>query len=322
MADLSVGVLIGGRGKAQHPSFSTKKYHEAHQRLLSLAAKRGISVYNAVIRSYDSKRKGFKIYYDYADPSWPKIEDGLLQPDVLWDRAFFSYVLHSKKVSIARDFRIVNDPRLTMLSSEKITPQLLFPEYTIPSYVVWRREEIATALEALSGKKLVVKPSQGSGGEGVRIMERDAVARIRKVPRHGYVIQEMVDTSGGVPGIVKGPHDLRLVFVGNIVSYAYIRMPPDGSLISNVARGGTMLDVPTDTLPKELDGVIKTVLERFSLFPYKIFTVDFLFDTDGRPYIVELNYSPGLYFQPEDFDVQARFFSDVLDHLAAAAGKA
>ncbi|MCA9375817.1 MAG: hypothetical protein KC925_02015 [Candidatus Doudnabacteria bacterium] len=316
--ELILGILIAGTGnKAEGPTFGGEKYRAPYQSLVDEAASRGMKTYRVFAESYDAERGGFTSFYDLSDPAWPRTTDGFIQPSVLWDRAPFSFELHRRKLELVRTIPMVNDPLFSLTAASKLAPNELFSDYAIPTRVIWRQEQLEEAAEALSGDRLVAKPMIGTGGKGVHILPREQIKELTDIPPSGLVLQELVDTTVGIPGIADGPHDLRLVFVGEEVCYASVRIPPEGSLISNVARGATKHVIQPDLLPSELNEVIELIRERFAVFTHKIYSVDFLFGPDG-PRVVEMNYTPGFFFEDEDRATQDRFFALTMDHLRSA----
>ncbi|MCA9375816.1 MAG: hypothetical protein KC925_02010 [Candidatus Doudnabacteria bacterium] len=318
MASITIGILHHEEEPKEAFSIKDPKYDKAHRRLMELAIDRGHRIVRVPVTAYNEKQGAFEFGYDMSHPDWART-DGLLQPDVVWDRSPAYHATHDLKLAMSSVFPIVNDPRLTLLFSEKTTPELLFPDLAIASRIVRRSNDLEEAIASLKGDQLVIKPMSGSGGKGVEIRSREMMAEFDLSGGEEWVLQELIDTTQGVPGLTEGPHDLRLVFVGSKISYSYLRIPQRGSLISNVARGGTMVDVPLDTLPDAMRPVAEVMLERFSLFRFKLFTADFLFQDGTTPRLVELNYSPGVYFQEEDKEVQTRFYEDILDLLEKAA---
>jgi glutathione synthase/RimK-type ligase-like ATP-grasp enzyme len=113
-------------------------------------------------------------------------------------------------------------------------------------------------------------------------------------------VQEFIDSSLGIPGICSSTHDLRLVFVDEVLIYAYIREPMEGSLLANLAQGGSLAIVPIEDLPRSLDLLLAYIHTTLDSFTGRIFAVDFMFDEYGQPWIVEFNSMPGLYFTEEE----------------------
>lgn len=51
-----------------------------------------------------------------------------------------------------------------------------------------------------------------------------------------FIVQEYLDMSCGVPGIVEGMHDLRFsIFGKEIFPFVYVRKPAEGDFRSNIS---------------------------------------------------------------------------------------
>jgi glutathione synthase/RimK-type ligase-like ATP-grasp enzyme len=125
-------------------------------------------------------------------------------------------------------------------------------------------------------------------------------------------LQEFIDSSLGVPGISSGLHDLRLVFVNNKLIYSYIRKPQKGSFLANLSQGGSLVIIPSKKLPQSLFPIVKYVQQTFATFNPKIYSIDFMFDKKKRPWIVELNSMPGLFFTPAEKKFMFAMYKELL----------
>jgi D-alanine-D-alanine ligase-like ATP-grasp enzyme len=112
-------------------------------------------------------------------------------------------------------------------------------------------------------------------------------------------------------------HDLRLVFVNDKLIYSYIREPKDGSYLANLAQGGKLIIVPKSKLPKALNPIVKYINETLSSFKNRIYAIDFMFDEKGKPWIVELNSMPGLFFTPEEKPYMMEMYKELLNLFKA-----
>src|SRR6185436_9953431 len=109
-----------------------------------------------------------------------------------------------------------------------------------------------------------------------------------------YLIQEFIDTSAGVPGIVEGIHDFRIVAVSGEPVVCYVRTPPPGKKLANVAQGGKEIHVTLDRIPQEALALFQQVDDALARFPKRVYSVDMGRNVDGRWMIIELNSKPGL----------------------------
>jgi glutathione synthase len=205
----------------------------------------------------------------------------------------------------------LNDLNFTKIVDDKFVTSLVFPEWSKKNYLVRSKEEILNISSKIKSSKIVIKPLSDSGGNGVFILNKRELLKFK--PKGENIMQDFIDSSKGVPGIKSGTHDLRLVFVNEKIIYTYIREPKKGSYLANLAQGGKLTIVPIKNLPKTLTPIIDRVKVVFDSFPHKIFALDFMFDEKGRPWIVELNSMPGLFFTPSEKPYMMEVYAELLN---------
>jgi len=86
---------------------------------------------------------------------------------------------------------------------------------------------------------------------------------------------------------------LRLVFHNNELVYALSRIAKQGSLFTNFHQGASAVLVPEESIPKEVFTIVKNIIAKISFFHENSFSLDFLFDVDGKPFLIEANTAPG-----------------------------
>jgi glutathione synthase/RimK-type ligase-like ATP-grasp enzyme len=216
------------------------------------------------------------------------------------------------------DVTVINIPAVERLCTDKSKTYELFRDLCPRSFIVHNPGELRIACDSIPSVLIVAKPLDKEGGEGVIIDRREAV--LSSVTSFPYLIQEFIDTSKGIPGIVDGYHDLRIACVNGEVTHSEFRTPPVGALTANVSRGGTFGPVPKDMIPVGAMEIFLKVENYMQRFPQRIYSVDVGLNADGRWLIIELNSKPGLlpsrcgpdfaYFQ----DRVAALLTDVAKH--------
>ena len=324
--DFTIGILLSGTGtsKTQRPTpFGGKTQEAMLPHLLRVAEENDATILPVYARHYDVETGAFGMAVDLSDPDPEKMSrmPGEYRPNVILDKSPYLSRFHPVRLEIAKRYRFVNDPWFTIGVGSKLAPAMLFPEYAVPAKLVWAPEQLPSALDALSGDKVVAKPMEGLEGRSVGIHAREDILAFgaEDIPDGGLILQEFLDTSSGVPGVVEGTHDIRLVFLGDRVSYAAVRTPPEGSLLANVSLGGSKRVLDPSEVPSALEPVIRSINERFSAFPHRFFTADFLFDASGTPKMLEMNYTPGFSFVEEDATIRDRFFAELISLLRDAS---
>lgn len=285
-------------------AFGDKKYQAAYEYLYTLAKEHGLRMCRAPLSWYDAVADRFSKAWVYESGMWSIVSD--IRPDMIYDKSATLPENHALRTLLASRYPFMNDPEFSRVAGDKFLAAELLPEHFKRSLLVESQEILPERMAILSGERLVAKPLHGSGGEGVVIADRTTLAEENF--EYPIILQEFIDSSRGIANITPGYHDLRLVFVNDALIYSYIRIPREGSLLANVAQGGRMQIVEPQDLPQSLDPIVRDVQAALSKFPNKIYTIDLMFDETGRPWIVELNTMPGIYFSPGQEKERDAFF--------------
>lgn len=289
-------------------------YRQAYELLYALAQQNGIRLLRAPLDWYDVERNMFTQAIGFQNGRWQAINTGI-KIDAIYDKADTSESgdLYEKKLLLAERYPFINHPAFTKIIRDKNAVSQLIPQHFKPYYRVTTNRELTLALAKIPGKYFVVKPERGSGGEGVIIETSQKLIGMNL--DYPLILQEFIDSSHGIPGITPSYHDLRLVFINDELIYSYIRIPKEGSLLANVAQGGSMEIIERERLPLSLNPVIDAVRKAFAHFPKKIYTIDLIFDDHVRPWIIELNSMPGIYFSPGQEATRDRFYQSLINNF-------
>lgn len=188
--------------------------------------------------------------------------------------------------------KVLSDPILDDICRDKMASYDLFTDFMKTSVLIdehtWQEE-----VGKLQTDTIVLKPTHGESGEGIMFVEKDKFHVDLLPAGESYLAQEFLDASGGVPNVMTGRHDMRLVVAMGEPVVSYIRVAKEGSLLSNTAQGATVMPIDLEQVPQECLEMATTVDARLAQFPYRMYSIDFMFE-DGKPYITELNSRPGL----------------------------
>jgi len=306
-----VMLLFGKSDWRKAKPFSNKDYQYSYEYFYTLCKNQGIQMYRASYEWYDYKKNLFKYawIYEGASANWKKVYN--IKPDLIYDKTKASTEAYSRKELIEIAYPFINDLDFTKLIDDKFITGLLFSKWSKKNWLVKNNNAIQEALRNIHSKKFVLKPLSESGGKGIYILGKNKLAELPKI-NSPYILQEFIDSSRGVPGVSHKMHDLRLVCINDKIIYSYIREPKKGSFLANLAQGGSLFIVPRKKLPKSIFPVIQQANELFSTFSPRVYSIDFMFDKNKKPWIVELNSMPGLYFSPEEKPYMIEMYKELL----------
>ena len=292
-------MILFGKSDWQKPNpFINKEYQESYEYFYTFCKQNNIRMYRASYRWYDYENCIFKHAWTYEGKrgGWKMVSD--IRPDLIYDKTKSGAEAYQAKELIGETYSFINDLNFTKIIDNKFVTSLIFPQWSKKNWFVKTEADIRKLLPELQSSKIVIKPISESGGKGVHIIDKKDLADLVFCGEN--IVQEFIDSSGGIPGISNKAHDLRLVFAGDKLVYAYIREPMDGSFLANVSQGGILTIVPVENIPSSLSPIIQAVNETFRSFSNRIFSIDIMFDEYLNPWIVELNSMPGLFFTAEE----------------------
>ncbi len=191
-----------------------------------------------------------------------------------------------------RDVRFLNDPAFDALCSDKEKTALMFPSIVPKTVVAYTPADLPIVLDRLRTDMVVAKPIDGAEGRGIFIESKTDIAK--HITQFPYLLQEYIDTSHGIPGLIEGLHDFRMISINGEIVVCYIRTPAAGLRISNISMGGKETEVLLEDIPKDALELYKQVDAKFTQYPQRVYTVDVARDADGTWKLIELNGKPGL----------------------------
>lgn len=261
-----------------HP-FDHGDYYEGYSNFAQAMNDAGMECY--VVRNY-IQYEGNGVYesaWKYQNNEF--IEVGRTKIDLIYNQSIilFPYT----------DVIVFNDPYIEEICGDKWKMYKQFPHLFSKSWLIESEEQFKEVIEMNKGKLLVQKPLNGNQGRGVSVAQAETL----KSMNFPFLLQEFLDSSGGVPGIVEGTHDFRIALLDGEIVYSYYRTPPTGSLLANVARGGTFEVVPVEKIPNIFLPVVKEVDAHMSGIKHRFYGIDLALTQQG-PKIIEMNSRMGV----------------------------
>ncbi len=293
-------------------SFKGKRlvYHALFQRALD----RGHEIYLASGKANCHEGLSFSNVYRYNPLGFFEPHTESIRADAIYDRSGGTS-FPSRKISA----KTLNSRSFKLLCNNKNATKKLLGDFMPKSFAIQNNAELRLALQEWNKEALaVLKPAKGMQGEGIVIDTPERLLEIPLDPATEYVLQEFVDTSMGIPGITEGHHDLRIVIVhGNIV-LAHVRNPKEGSLLANVARGGSIREVSPHDIPLSIRQATEKIQALIDpLYDRPLYSIDFGIQGGEFPFVFELNDQIGF---PRDTMIQKDLFIEgILDSLELRA---
>jgi glutathione synthase/RimK-type ligase-like ATP-grasp enzyme len=293
-----------------------RAFEDWHERGL----KKGVSMYRANLNWFDQKRGVFKKAWAYRNKHWIK-STRPVAPDFILDKLAGKqdYEMFHKKLSLARKTNMLNSPLFRTLLGNKLSQYLCLGDFMPKSFLAMNKEELVSSLKNIETKKVVLKPIHGSGGFGIIITGK---AKIKSdsltLP---VLVQEFIEGGRGIPGFSAKNKlaDLRIVFIDHNPIYALSRIAKKGSLFTNFHQGAEVVLVPRNSIPQSVKVLFKKIVQRLHVYPKANYSLDFMFDRAGKPYLIEMNTSPGLdlLYIVGTKEIKNNYFSKIIKSLGA-----
>jgi glutathione synthase/RimK-type ligase-like ATP-grasp enzyme len=271
--------------------YQTKSAYSGRQRrahiisLTKIAKKHNIRLTRASSLWY--KKAIFKKAWWY-DNAWKKIRN--VKPDMVYDKTPLNENMLRVKKRLAKETKVFNSLFVEKLCSDKMMTYRYFGRFMPRCFIVNNKKQLKQALKKIRTKRYVLKPRAGSGAKGIRFFSKKKFA---KMVGKDTIVQEFIDCSG-VPGIVKGTSDLRIVTINGNIALVTVRKAKTG-LVSNVSRGGKELVVDIGKISEKVKQTVRIIDSILKKYKPRIYTADFVFDRHNNPWLMELNSKPGLF---------------------------
>jgi glutathione synthase len=268
----------------KYPFSVRELYYYSYQEYLLAMKRAGAEVF--FVTGNDSYLGDGRFALGYAIDTVSEVKDfrlvGEFEADLVFDKGGFE----------GDGVKTMPDKRLRRVMDDKAETYERFREFQPLSVTCGSVEEVRAAMGQMPGDRVVIKSPFGSGGSHVYIGTKDEMA----VPEHeGWplMVQEFLDMSEGIPGVVTGPHDLRVLVAGGTILGATLRVPAPGSLYANVSKGGTERLLSVEEIPDEVKVMAHKIDAELDDLP-RYYAIDFA-RSRGKWYLMELNNKPGLF---------------------------
>ena len=287
---INIVVYFDSPDKMGYP-FDEYNYFLSYQGFSELCKQRGVNFY--IVRGKKSYlgRGKFRSGWKFVGKKLAAVNKPI-KADVIY--------VKGADLRTEKDVKRVNHQALMEICADKLKTYKLFKGYMIKTYPIneknWRK-----VLTKIKTDKVVAKPENGMEGRGIVIKKKNKFNFSQlDVEYAPFLAQEFIDCSAGIPGIVKGRHDLRLYIFNGVAKLAEYRQPKRGSYLANIAQGCSLTVLPISKVPVWAIKFVDTIDKHFKKYFPRIYTIDLMYAND-RPYLVELNSRPGLPFRDMSF---------------------
>lgn len=292
-----------GKSGQLYTSETDRQFNEAIFDLRNELAKKDVDL---VLITYQNRYIGNGQFFGYWLPSdnyrFEKVNK-LVKPALLLDKGHIDFSDGFLNFFNGHDF--------ARLGRNKYTQSVIAKEFVPNTQLVCDESDYEEVLKKIKTKKIVAKPLDSNGGNGVSLYNRNNLHNNQTFP---VIMQEFIETSGGVKGMVDGRHDIRLYIVGGEVAMYSIRQPEAGNWLSNTHQGGSIHFYAKPFLNSELLEFAQPIIEKFNELGGKFYAIDFMRGSD-RWYMIEMNDRPGIpaFYQNTDGAVEG--FYDTLINM-------
>ncbi len=213
------------------------------------------------------------------------------------------------RIAMRNGVIVLNDPNGLAKAQNKMYLQL-FPEEVRPRTLITRDKDEIKAFVAEEGGRAVLKPLQGSGGQGVFLVDHASTKNLNQIiealTRDGYVIcQEYLEAaeSGDTRLFMMNGSPLR--YKGKYAAFRRIRQGDD--VRSNVHAGGTIAPAEITDTHLRIAEIVRPKLTEDGMFLVGL-------DIAGDK-LMEINvFSPGGLGSAQHFE-KVNFCAAVVDAL-------
>ena len=219
--------------------------------------------------------------------------DDRLRPDVVRDLTMpkDSQPLYEDEMAPA----LVHHPEFSKILSRKDEVYRLLPEVH-PLTFSADNNELEEAAAAIPGYRVIVKPLEGAGAKGVRVVRKSELSIIKA--EGDMLVQEYIDTSAGDPGLgIEGTHNLRVISIDSLLIGAASRIGGRRKEILLADGHGRVFE--PEELPEEVHSIVDTIHDKFQELPgsgKNVLGIDLMYGKskgrEARYVVCEINRRP------------------------------
>lgn len=294
-------------------NFKAPQYKQAYRELIELLESRG--VYVAILMG-NGTYQGEGVFSKHwvltgqGDGEFVFQRRGPVEVDAVWVKDRFD----------GKDVPQINSREFRQVCLDKHLTYQHLGEFQPASILASSIDQLEAAIDQISGDHIVVKALEGNSGDAVFVGKKDSFDSSKFNHPMPWQVQEYIETSGGIPGIVEGRHDFRVIMINGRPVIATLRTPPEGGLKSNLGYGGQAQLFEVSKIPSELLEICSGVDQKLAkISNERFYSADFGLTSHGWR-LFEINAMPGT-LNRERGQAAVYYQGQVADFLAEAARK-
>ncbi len=309
---LVIATIVRGHG---HPlPFASPDENDSYAHLASLCVEKGLVLYVSHFDNLMSEAdpdgrapRATLSSWVHRDGAWQAVR--LALKDVALAYADLPQNLPAaeslRRSLVEHGIPVVNPLPLSDLLTDKLATYDILPDLVPATWIadtpglveLLRRHPLHTDLSA---RLVFLKPRFGERGRNIYVtgLEDLETHPARRSP--GFIVQSFLETGCGIPELgIDGRHDLRLILCNGELVLSFIRLPADGSYVSNCSKGGREIPIEIDRLPDAVKRFAGLVDARLRDFGPRLYSLDLGVGQSGKLWIYELNTMPGIVWDGE-----------------------
>lgn len=268
--------------------FTKKEYFSRYKNIIMSLKRHDVKTF--IVRGNSYTGNGIFSHGSYLENGKILPFNSSIQVDMIWNR--------DDKNTIPRidDCPIINHPDLDEICVDKFKTFELFPDLSAKTALIHSFKEYKNLISTWkldTNELIVLKKNFQTEGRGIYIKKIQDINESLYEDWSDILVQEFIDSSIGIPKITSGLHDLRVTVVNGRPINAFVRVPKDGSLLANVAQGGSGRSIELNELPDEALAIVEQILRKLNIYNPALFAIDLMHSKKGYR-LVELNSRPGV----------------------------
>lgn len=298
--------------KRERPFFNSKR-NKIFPIFLKEGEKKGLNVFISSFNEFNPKNRTVRHAWIFDD-CWKIVKNKKVDLMYYHGKNIESEMIGKK--AVAEKLKMVNHPHVEVLCDDKAVTSMKFPEISPKTFLVNSATQLQKAIKFIGTNKVVLKPRFGSFGNNVFIVNKH---KLHGAIHRDTILQEFIDTSEGIHKLqISGFHDLRIIVVDGKIDHCYVRMAPHGSYTANMTRGAIKHYYDPEDLPRSVLNHVKYIDSEIKHYGSRIYSADFIFDQDQKPWLVEMNSKPGTLYYNDHPEIRLKYYRNIFRSLSKA----